>query len=181
MNGFRCVVLIIGTAVLGCDSGSQQSRGVHQVSWSNWSADGPSVAGIHRACVMFATFGDSAAITFWTDGAGGSFGAGFDKSRKAAHYAGNLKSQDARMIEVNAFTTDGKTGDVTIDGQKFDLAKGSLFLIKTSDGETHVKQSALKIPRPNPESSKSMKSPSDLLREFAKSNKEINGFYGDEE
>lgn len=177
MNILRIFALAACAAAIGCDFGSQQSRGVHQVSWSIWSADSPSVAGIDEACVLFATYGDSAAITFWIDGPGGSFGAGFDKAHGAAHYSGSVKSQDARTINIEAFTADGKAGDVMIDGQKFDLAKGSLFLVKTAEGETQVRQSTLKIPEPNPDTGHA-ESTTEALRQFGKSSSEISAFYG---
>ncbi len=177
----RHFLFAVIATVIGCNGGAQQGRGVHQVSWSHAALDQPTIAGIDEACVMFGTYGDSAAIILWTDGAGGSFGAGWDKPREAVHYSGRLKSQDARLIDVNAFTADGRTGEVTIDGQKFDLAKGTLFLIKTDGGETQVKQSSLKIPQPDRKSPDQAKSYSDTLREFANSNEEISGFFGFEE
>ena len=178
MNTLRLLALAACAAAIGCDAGPQQGRGVHQVSWSISTADGPSVPGLDDACVLFGTYGDAAALTIWSDGPGASFGAGFDKSRNATHYSGTVASQDARKIEINAYTTDGKTGDVTIDGQKFDLANGSLFLVKTADGETQVQQSTLKVPKPKEEAHGDSTGPSEKLRDFGKSNEQIREFFG---
>jgi hypothetical protein len=37
-------------------------------------------------------------------------------------------------------TQDGKSGEVVIDGQKFDLGQGTLFLVSVKDSPTRVEQ-----------------------------------------
>jgi hypothetical protein len=68
-------------------------------------------------------------------GSGGGGGAG------ASH--GQLYAKDGRNIAWSCSTRDGKTGNVIIDGQEFDLTDGALFLISTKDKPTHVEQLAI--------------------------------------
>lgn len=56
---------------------------------------------------------------------------------------GQFHTNDGRDIDWSCATRDGRTGHVVIDGQKFDLAQGGLFLILTSDPPTRVEQLAL--------------------------------------
>lgn len=54
---------------------------------------------------------------------------------------------DDRRVDWQCRTEDGRTGSVTINGNKFDLAKGGLFLVSTKSGTIRVRQI-------NPKSSK---------------------------
>jgi hypothetical protein len=45
-----------------------------------------------------------------------------------------------RALVWSCTTKDGKTGAVVIDGQKFDLARGAIFLVKAKDKETEAEQ-----------------------------------------
>jgi hypothetical protein len=47
-----------------------------------------------------------------------------------------------REVTWSSTTRDGKTGNVTIDGQEFDLGKGGLFLISLMNNRTKVEQLA---------------------------------------
>ncbi|MBA3313483.1 MAG: hypothetical protein H0T47_09385 [Planctomycetaceae bacterium] len=176
MNFARCLLFGLCVATVGCDSGPQEARGVRVVSWSTSSPDREPVGGIDEAQVSFATFGEKPAIVIWSDG-GGTFGAGYDKTRRAVHYSGSLRAHDARTYPVEAFTADGKTGDVMIDGQRFDLAKGSLFLVKTGGGATTVKQLTKTVPIPVTSAENEAESAQEKLREYATANREISDFF----
>jgi hypothetical protein len=177
MNVTRCLGLLACVAVLGCSQATHPARGVRQVSWSIWTADSDPVAGLDQACVLFGTIDDEVAITFWSDGPGGSFGNEWDKTRHTPHFTGSITAQDGRKIDLSAFTADGKAGGVTIDDQQFDLANGAVFLIATANGEMRVKQSTLKLPQLATEGSKPAESSSETLRDFAKSDPEISKFF----
>jgi hypothetical protein len=45
-----------------------------------------------------------------------------------------------REVTWSSTTRDGKTGNVTVDGEEFDLSKGGLFLVSLMDNQTKVEQ-----------------------------------------
>jgi len=53
---------------------------------------------------------------------------------------GRAQAADGRGYEYQLETTDGKTAHFSIDGQEYELLQGTLFLIKTGDGETQIQQ-----------------------------------------
>jgi hypothetical protein len=53
---------------------------------------------------------------------------------------GGAVAADGRQVSWRAETTDGKTASFVIDQQAYDLAQGTLFLIRTSGGRTSVLQ-----------------------------------------
>src|SRR5262245_47771617 len=61
----------------------------------------------------------------------------------AGSFHGQLDARDGREIAWSCSTNNGSEGTVTIDGQKFDLRKGALFLVSTSDKKTMVEQLAV--------------------------------------
>lgn len=67
---------------------------------------------------------------------GGSNGGG------AGLRQGQLRTVDGRKIAWSSATLDARTGTMLIDGQRFDLGQGGLFLISTKDGPTKVEQLA---------------------------------------
>jgi hypothetical protein len=168
----RWIPLGLFLLTAGCDQGTHEARGVHVISWSTSTPDRKSVPGLDTAQASFGMLGDRPAIVIWSDG-GGSFGTGYDRSRKAAQFMGSFRSQDARTYPVEATTADGKSGDVTIDGQTFDLAKGSVFLIKTGGGVTTVKQLTTPISLPQA----SGKAASEELQKYAAGDATISGFF----
>jgi hypothetical protein len=68
-------------------------------------------------------------------GSGGGGGSGASR--------GQLHANDGREIVWSCSTPDGKSGDVVIDGQGFDLSRGGLFLVSTKDKPTRVEQLAV--------------------------------------
>lgn len=55
---------------------------------------------------------------------------------------GGAVAGDGRPVRWRAETTDGKTASFSINGQAYDLAQGTLFLIRTRGGQTSVIQQA---------------------------------------
>lgn len=53
---------------------------------------------------------------------------------------GAATAADGRQVSWRAETTDGKTAAFFLDGQSYDLAEGTLFLIRTRGGQTSVAQ-----------------------------------------
>ncbi len=55
-------------------------------------------------------------------------------------YKGVLRAEDGRLVQWQCETTDGKTGQITINGSAYDLSKGLLFLVSTDSGHVDVQQ-----------------------------------------
>ena len=53
---------------------------------------------------------------------------------------GVQSSGDGRRFEWSMQTSDGRTVKGRLDGKEYDLAKGTLFLVKTKGGKTEVEQ-----------------------------------------
>jgi hypothetical protein len=128
--------------------------------------------GIDAGSVSFITLnaGPPASVSFvvWSDLSNGAGGGG-QGSARGATYEGRHSSNDGRRIEFRARTTDGKSGTITIAGVEYDLAKGSLFLVSSSDDPPRVAQITFDL--------SGFPKDSDALKEFAKSNSEIRGFF----
>ena len=50
---------------------------------------------------------------------------------------------DEREMAWSCRTKDGTDGSVTVDGQRFDISKGAVFLVSTNDKKTKVEQLAV--------------------------------------
>ncbi|MCX7049192.1 MAG: hypothetical protein NTX50_27370 [Candidatus Sumerlaeota bacterium] len=57
--------------------------------------------------------------------------------------SGQLHAIDGRKIKWSCSTSDGTDGAVKVDGQRFDLRKGAVFLVSTKDKKTKVEQLAV--------------------------------------
>jgi hypothetical protein len=58
-------------------------------------------------------------------------------------FRGRLHTLDGREIAWSCRTNDGTGGTVNIDGQRFNLSKGAVFLVSTNDKKTKVEQLAV--------------------------------------
>lgn len=77
----------------------------------------------------------------WDDMAGAQASGGSGStSDPVFRQRGRAESRDGRSYEYTFETTDGKTADFSIDGQEYALSQGTLFLIKTTGGETQIQQ-----------------------------------------
>jgi hypothetical protein len=56
------------------------------------------------------------------------------------HYEGAFTLKGGRNVAVHCYTSDRKTGPVTIGDETYELGNGSLFLVATSGTKAVVKQ-----------------------------------------
>jgi hypothetical protein len=70
-------------------------------------------------------------------------------SGENVNFAGNVyvikkhgfaAARDGRRVDWELQTTDGRTVTCRLDGKEYDLAKGTLFLVKTQGGKREVEQ-----------------------------------------
>jgi hypothetical protein len=163
----RVVLVSVACLVAGCSGNvGPGGWGTHVVTWSESNVGEERVPGIDQASVHFGLCGGANALVIWSDG-GGSFGAGWDKSRNAVKYEGVFTARDGRKYRVECFTADGKTGPVTIDGQAFELRDGSFFLVAGRGPRAVVKQLRRELPAAE----------TDSLRELAENDPEIKSFF----
>ena len=139
-TGHWVIILLFAPLLTGCGSDSPPGWGVRTVDWSQLTADKPTVPGIDHAAVHIGLYANSPVLVVWSDGQGGSLNASWDRSRKAVHYEGAITSRRGRNVAVQCYTSDGKTGSVTIGDETFELGSGSLFLVASSGTKTVVKQ-----------------------------------------
>jgi hypothetical protein len=53
---------------------------------------------------------------------------------------GYAAASDGRRVDWELESADGKTASFRLNGQPYDLSRGTLFLVKTSAGPTEVRQ-----------------------------------------
>ena len=53
---------------------------------------------------------------------------------------GSVSSKDGRRVNWQLETTDGRSVKCHVEGREYDLAKGTLFLVKAEGGKTEVEQ-----------------------------------------
>jgi hypothetical protein len=133
-------VLFFAALLTGCGSTSPGGWGVRSIDWSQLTADKPTVPGIDHADVRIGLYVNTPVLAVWSDGQQGGFNASWDSTRKAVHYEGAITSRRGRNVAVQCYTSDGKTGSVTIGDETFELGSGSLFLVASSGTKTVVKQ-----------------------------------------
>ena len=134
------IVLLFASLLTGCGSNSPPALGVRSAGWSQFTADKPTVPGIDHADVRIGLYVNTPVLAVWSDGQQGGFNASWDRTRNAVHYEGAFTSRGGRNVAVHCYTSDGKTGPVTIGDQTFELGNGSLFLVASSGTKTVVKQ-----------------------------------------
>jgi hypothetical protein len=167
--GQSLLVFLFAPLLLGCGSSSPQGWGVRVVDWSQSTPGTPTVPGIDDAAVRIGLYGNRPILVVWYGGGGGGFEAGWDGTRKAVHYKGDFASREGQKLAVECFTSDGKTGAVTIGGETFELGNGSLFLVAPGGTKTLVKQL-----RRDPSK---LGSDSEGFKAYAKSEAEIKAFF----
>jgi hypothetical protein len=138
--GQSVIVLLFASLLTGCGFKVQGGWGVRTVDWSKMTAGKPTVPGIDHADVRIGLYANSPVLVVWSDGKGGGFNASWDRTGKAVHYEGTFTSRGGRNVAVQCYTSDGKTGSVTIGDATFELGSGSLFLVATSGTKTMVRQ-----------------------------------------
>ncbi len=125
--------------VRGCDRKPRIGRA--SAAWQTRAAR-RQVHGIDDGAAYFGRYQDGNAIVVWVDSMGCGFpiDAGWDKTRKCAKYAGYVKSVSGHKVSIECYVHERMKGSMTINGQEYDLADGSLFLIAFRSPEIRVGQ-----------------------------------------
>lgn len=80
-------------------------------------------------------------ILIWTDVVGGWSSGGTGSTEEEAYrQQGHVEAHDGRSFDFYIETRDGVTADFSIDGKRYDLEEGSLFLVTSSSGTIEVMQ-----------------------------------------
>ena len=83
---------------------------------------------------------DGTSVMMWFD-AQQLTGGGSGSSGEATYrQTGSVTNSDGRRVEWRVETTNATLITIEIDGTQYDLAQGTLFLVKTRGGETQVQQ-----------------------------------------
>jgi hypothetical protein len=91
--------------------------------------------GIDQASIYY----EGTAFVVWSDFDGGSGGSSSGNIHGVTGQ-GRLRSRGNWQVEFHFETKDGKTGPVTINEAKYDLANGGLFLVSANGDQVQVKQ-----------------------------------------
>ena len=127
-----------------------------QTGWGNPEA-GKGVPGIDYARIHWYTWNDRLVLALWLDRweGGGSRGhsghgePGVYKGEFNVSYKG-FEFKGVADVDLKCTTTDGTTGPVTINDEKYDLSQGSLLLVSRSGGKLRTKLlSRPGLPRPD--------------------------------
>jgi hypothetical protein len=139
---------------------------------------GPLVPGIDYCFYSSASYMESegpgpphpAFVVFvWGDFASGGAGGRKDVSKDGLKFGGHLWNQHGnRRVEFAGETKDGKTGRMTLDGNEYDLADGTLFLVSARRGY-RVKQLKRDMAR--------FQDAGELFQDFSKNDPEIRDFF----
>lgn len=86
----------------------------------------------------FGTWGDGKAVLVWS--ALPAVSTGSETTPQRAGFSGEHWGPDGEQIQWNCTTSDGRTGTVAINGDRYELGEGSLFLVGVEGDETTVVQ-----------------------------------------
>lgn len=144
----KAVCLCILYLALPVHSGDSYGVSQSSSSWSTKPAEGEkSIAGIHSASVtsmrITAGSGPGLQLILWCN-KGSLSGSSGSSQKEGGYYRGSQVLPNGEKLLIDASTPDGRIGSVKIGKQKFDIAKGSLFLISTTRSKPFVKQLAVK-------------------------------------
>jgi hypothetical protein len=158
MEAFSCVTLAVGGRAaiifLLCFSGckSQQPDLTPGPNYENgytfWESQAArkdeSIPGIDFAAIDWGNWNDDLLFAVWVDRkqVGMSYGRSVvgtktGPGRGEATYSVSCGQPDVR---VECRSTDGTTGALTVNGQRYDLSQGRLFLVSIAGGAVRVKQ-----------------------------------------
>ncbi len=151
MHDAATQILIGATLLLVCLAGCRQPHGVYGVatggsSWTEGVSDG--TPGIDAASVTVITMqsGPPEGVPFvvWSDLPNGGDAHGSGQFRSAS-YKGSHHASDGRKVAFHAETTDGTSGVITIEGVRYDLALGALFLVSSRTDPVTVVQLSVDV------------------------------------
>jgi hypothetical protein len=138
------------------------------VGGDDWAGKGTLVPGID-----FCSFAGSSGLDDFVFFAWGDFNGGAarteSKNKDGLQFHGHLiNDPEKRHVEFAGETKDGKTGHVTIEGNKYDLADGTLFLVSSRRGYV-VKQLKRDLTR--------FQDADELFKELSKSDPDVLDFF----
>jgi hypothetical protein len=98
--------------------------------------------GVDEARYSYHYWEEGLAILFWLDSVRGGEGCSGSGSTEDPVYRleCNVELGDGRSFSWEVHTRDGVTADMWIDGQRYDLSQGNMFLVDAGEGELHVEQ-----------------------------------------
>jgi hypothetical protein len=169
-SALACSCLSVGLA--GCSQESELPAGVATLVWSENQPGKNPVPGIDQASIDCGLWsGGGMAVVVWTDLSNGGmeFLPPVTTKKEGFVFVGHHEGPNGRHNDCRCETRDGITGAVTINEKTFDLAQGALFLVSTASGQTHVRQLKRDTHKLKTED----------LKELAKNNPEIRGFFTD--
>lgn len=122
-------IVMVGCVNLRCEPGS----------WGGGSAGHGSDTPTGRINygVAHLTLNDRVYFVLVSEGASGA------SCRSGPPASGTLRPADGREVEWACDTRDGRTGRVTVGGERFELVNGSVFLVNLRSGRTVVEQVAV--------------------------------------
>ena len=96
---------------------------------------------VGKTVVQYATFGrDRAALVILSDAPGGVGSTGESGFFMTSFEKGFLTSAEGKRIEWEWISPRDKGGDFHLDGEGYDMSKGTLFLVATKGGKVRVTQ-----------------------------------------
>ena len=158
----RCLALLsLGVLYGGCDSSPTELIDLGgPVSLHTWGNEGESNAGtVYHLGKRYAIWSDS------------PFGGGGSESNDGANvvFKGHLTMPNQGRLDFRGTLEPGLAGSVEIDGQRFDLVQGSLFLVKHEPNGCRIHQMKRDLTEVEFES--------EHLRKLAESDSEIQAFF----
>ena len=128
----RCAVpvLMLALASGGCGRPAPPPATLPRISAGSGLLDGTHFS--------YGTWGEGKAVFVWSSMPVGRTSTG--ATANAAEYSGLHLAGDGRRIEWTCTTTDGQTGSIAINGERYQLGEGRLFLVGVEGGETTVVQ-----------------------------------------
>lgn len=95
--------------------------------------------GVEQTSYLLLRWREGTSVMMWFD-AKQLTGGGSGSSGETTHrQSGSVTNSDGRRVEWNVETTDNTSITLEIDGTRYDLAQGTLFLVKTRS-QTQVQQ-----------------------------------------
>jgi hypothetical protein len=116
-------------------------RGTTYTSWKSQSMH-RKIPGIDNGSAYFGGYKEGTAIIVWTNSMSCKLKIkdSWNKTRKCVKYGGHIETISRKTINIVCYVEERMKGSVTINGQEYDLANGSLFLIDLRTAQIKVGQ-----------------------------------------
>ncbi|MBI3411598.1 MAG: hypothetical protein HY040_24990 [Planctomycetes bacterium] len=102
--------------------------------------NGGGTCSVGETAVEYVFSGDKIALAIWCAGIHGPSGSSSESGLFSSTSRGFFSSADGKRIKWAWQDPREKGGDFEIDGTRYDLADGGLFLLSTKDGQVRVTQ-----------------------------------------